>query len=209
VGERASYDGLADWYDEFVHHRVVEFTAEVAQLLERLLGQGNGRLLDLGCGSGAFVPAVSRLGWSVVGIDASEDQLRVARQRVGEMAEDTVLTSTDIEPWEGLVTEASRVLRTGGAFVHIGVHPCFVGPHSVLREEDGALVLGPGYRIRERQFGLSAFQKGGVRARVGAAHVPLDDLVNAVISAGLALEHVEEAGTRDLPPLFGLRARRV
>ena len=75
----ARYDGTADWYD-------TEFLGDLhdhglgAGL--RLLGPGPGRLLDLGCGTGAHTAVFrDRGGWHVTGIDASEDMLRRARYR--------------------------------------------------------------------------------------------------------------------------------
>jgi SAM-dependent methyltransferase len=221
-----AYDAIADWYDDYVHGVAAPFTAEVERLVRDLLGRGDGKLLDVGCGGGAFIPLATELGWSVVGVDVSEEQLRVARKRVGVLAAElvqadatqlpfeeesfdavlTVLTSTDVEPWERLVAEAARVLRPGGAFVHIGLHPCFVGPHAVTR--DGVLTIGEGYQERRRQVDLPAFKPDGVRARVGATHVPLEDLLGALIESGLHLERVLERPQQETPLLLALRAGR-
>jgi SAM-dependent methyltransferase len=223
VAEQAAYDGLADWYDTYL----VRQREYVQPLVRELVGSGRGRCLDIGCGGGAYIPALVDLGWQVVGVDESVDQLRVARERAGDLVEDllqadatelpfedrsfdaavAIGVSTDIEPWERMVAEAARVLRPGSPFVHIGVHPCFVGPHSLFREEDGTRVVADGYRERSRQFDRPNYARTGLRAKVGAVHVPLDDLLNAVIGAELALEKVIEAGG-DPPAFLGLRARR-
>src|SRR5215218_7649673 len=71
------YDGVADWYDQ----RVAWSTAAAAPLIARLAGQGSGWCLDVGCGAGVHLAALAEGGWSVVGVDASADQLRVARRR--------------------------------------------------------------------------------------------------------------------------------
>jgi SAM-dependent methyltransferase len=226
VEGRAAYDGIAEWYDNYVHGAAASFTAEVEQLVRDLLGRGERPLLDLGCGGGAFIPVATELGWSVVGVDVSAEQLRIARERVGALAVElvqadatrlpfddasfeavlTVLTSTDVEPWERLVAEAARVLRPGGSFVHVGLHPCFVGPHAITH--DGVLTIGEGYRERKRQFDLPAFKPDGVRARVGATHVPLEDLLGAVIHSQLQLERVLERPQQNTPLLLAVRARR-
>ncbi len=39
-------------------------------------------------------------------------------------------------------------------------------------------------------------------------HLPLADFLNAILDAGLRLEHVEEPGDEDYPLLLGLRAVR-
>ena len=219
------YDGLADWYEEYVNRPTGVLLGEDGRLVRELLPPGPGRLLDHGCGGGRFFALFAELGWSVVGVDASPDQLRVAKPRAGAIGAELVLAdatelpfddasfdavaqvlvSTDIEPFERLAGEAGRVLRPGGVFVHVGTHPCFVGPHSV-RREDGQLV-GAGYRERARQFDLPAYHPEGVRRKVGAVHVPLDDLLNGLVAAGLSLERAVEAGGEP-PVFFGVRARR-
>jgi SAM-dependent methyltransferase len=74
------YDGLADEYDAFVDE-TSPFYALTTQALRRLLGGGDGRCLDVGCGGGHVLDVPIELGWQPVGIDASRDQLRVARRR--------------------------------------------------------------------------------------------------------------------------------
>lgn len=43
-----------------------------------------GRLLDLACGTGRHSVEFSRMGWTVTGVDASEEMLRAARANLGE-----------------------------------------------------------------------------------------------------------------------------
>jgi hypothetical protein len=43
---------------------------------------------------------------------------------------------------------------------------------------------------------------------VGAWHIPLADLLNAVVSAGLRLERTVEIGPGGVPELFGFVAMR-
>jgi ubiquinone/menaquinone biosynthesis C-methylase UbiE len=77
------YDGLAKWYEEFRP----ALGDEELEALARLLGPGEGRCLDLGCGTGLPTAAVADLGWSVVGVDVSSDLLGVARRRGLEVLE--------------------------------------------------------------------------------------------------------------------------
>jgi SAM-dependent methyltransferase len=125
----ARYDGLADWYDREV--RRLQLTTTATETLARLLGPGAGRCLDLGCGSGVAVPAVAGLGWRVVGIDLSGDQLRVAREQAGALPFDdgsfeavvSLMTHTDLDDPGSAFAEAARVLQSGGRFVYVGPHP--------------------------------------------------------------------------------------
>jgi hypothetical protein len=64
---------VADWYDE----HVAWSTAAAAPVVARLAGRGSGWCLDVGCGTGVHLTALAEMGWSVVGADASADQLRL------------------------------------------------------------------------------------------------------------------------------------
>ena len=217
------YDGLAEWYEEF---RPALGDQEL-EALERLLGRGNGHCLDLGCGTGLPTAAVAELGWSVVGVDVSSDLLGVARRRGLEVLEASaealpfddasfdaaisIWTHTDIDDFPAAVAEVARVLRPGAPFVYVGVHPCFVGPHSLYVSAEGVPKLGDGYRRTGRYDG-SAFGVGnpdGVRIRVGAVHLTLGGLFEAFTTAGFVVERFEElARERDYPHVLALRMRR-
>lgn len=223
----ARYDGLAEWYDDFI--RGLGLTRTELEVLERLLGSGSGRCLDLGCGTGIALPALAGLGWSPVGVDISADQLRLAEERAEAAGAELLLadaadlpfpdesfaavvslvTHTDFDDAATVFREAARVLRPGGRFVYVGVHPCFVSP-TVERREDGPDLLHEGYRRRGWWYDSPGFKFGreGVRGRVGVNHLPLADFLNAILDAGFALERVEEPGELDYPTLLALRAER-
>jgi SAM-dependent methyltransferase len=223
----ARYDGLAEWYDGFI--RAAGLSAVELDVLERLLGHGPGRCLDLGCGTGVALPALAALGWTTVGVDVSADQLRVARERAQAAGAELVLadaaalpfedssfdavaslvTHTDFEDASAVFAEAARVLRPGGRLVYAGVHPCFVAP-TVQRRDDGPHLLHPGYRRRGWWHEAPGFRLGreGVRGRAGVNHLPLADFLNALLDAGLRPERFEEPGEDDYPLLLAVRARR-
>jgi SAM-dependent methyltransferase len=218
----ARYDGLADWYQEFRP----ALSEEELSALARLLGPGNGRCLDLACGTGLPTEAVAGLGWSVVGVDVSADLLEVARARGLEVvqapADDlpledasfdaavSVLTHTDVDEFAEAVAEVARVLKPAAPFVYVGVHPSFVGPHSVFIGAEGVPELHEGYRP-SRRYDASApgvANPDGVRARVGGVHLTLHDFFAAFTDAGFRIERFEEIGERGYPHIVALRARR-
>ena len=220
----ARYDGHADWYDE----GIAAYSATATPLLLRLVETGPGKCLDVGCGTGAHLAALAGVGWSVVGVDASADQLRVARRRpvspgtalvqadsaglpFADGAMDLVVSEfihTDVDDFAALAAETSRVLRPDGRFVYVGLHPCFTGPLAEQPRADGARVVHPGYRKATWRSSGPGTVAGGLASRVGFRHLPLADLLMSVLDAGLVLAHVEEGGNLDPPDLLALVARR-
>ena len=221
MSNAARYDGLAEWYEDFRP----ELSVPELEALERLLGRGAGRCLDVGCGTGVSIEAAAELGWSMVGVDVSPDLLEVARRRglaVREAAASalpfeaasfeaaiSVWTHTDLA-FAAAVAEVARVLRLEAPFVYIGAHPCFVGPHSAFVAAEGVPEFHPGYRP-SREYDASApgvANPEGLRARVGGTHLTLHDFFAAFSAAGFVIERFEELGDRDYPHVIALRARR-
>jgi SAM-dependent methyltransferase len=214
----AAYDAHADWYDAYVTGHAARHTERTTAALRATLGPGPGVCLDLGCGTGVHAAALRALGWHVVGVDLSREQLRHARHRVPVAVADVrrlpvpakaidaavaTLIHTDVEDWDGTLREVARVLRPGGRFVYVGVHPCFVGPFA--ERAGGRVCIHPGYG----RSGLTFEGPGignGIRPRVGVWHRPLAEVINAVFAAGLSLTRVEELSEGSTPDLLVLEA---
>ena len=221
----ARYDGIADWYDEMIHGAGASVTAQVEELVRGLLGRGPGSCLDVACGGGVVLPTLFELGWEVTGVDVSEDQLRVARGRIASeatlvradaaalpFADETfdaalcVLAHSDMDAYEDVAVELARVLRPGATLVHVGTHPCFVGPFALPRSDQPPL-LHAGYHETQRVVGAVGHRPGGLRIKVGERHLPLAALLNSVLEAGFALRRVAES-REDPPLLFAFAAER-
>ncbi len=215
AGSRAHYDEWADWYEQYITGDAQSFTERTGDVLADALGPGAGPLLDLACGTGIHGRILSTLGWTPFGFDLSVGQLRHARRRMpvaiaeasalplrpGTVAAvAAVLCHTDIEDYALTSFAVSRALRTGGIFAHVGVHPCFVGAFAD-RTNPPAITITPGYWERERRF---EEQWRGVRARVGARHIPLGELLDSFIRAGLTIDRVIEAGA-PTPDILAVR----
>jgi SAM-dependent methyltransferase len=223
VGARVSaYDGSADWYDE----HCAAFTLQATAAIRKLVGPGGGRCLDVGCGTGLHLATLVDLGWAVVGVDSSGDQLRRARERAGDKIElveadatdlpfpddtfDAVLTAfthTDIDDFGALLRETARVLRPRGRLAFVGLHPCFVGPHARFVGDDDPPELHPGYDDRRRRYEAPGVSPEGLRARVGAVHLPLGELMQAFLSTGFSLHAFEELGDGLYPRVIAIGAR--
>jgi SAM-dependent methyltransferase len=122
----------------------------------------------------------------------------------------SIFTHTDVDDFAGLVREVVRVLRPGAPFVYIGVHPCFIGPHSVYAVDRQVPELQPGwYRLTGRYTEAPGISRSsGLRIQVGASHLPLGLFLQTFLDAGLQLERVVEPAEREYPFGLGLRWRR-
>lgn len=215
----AAYDPFADWYNDYMSPAVSgEYIERLHGVLGGLLGPGSGTCLDVCCGTGAHAAVLEQLGWTPIGVDLSRGQLRHARDRLPVAAADAtrlpiadgsvsavscVLASTDMPDYPGAVREIARVLRPGGVFAHVGLHPCYVGSFAD-RTDPERITIDQRYGDRSRSF--DSWNATGVRSRVGAWHVPLSDLLNAFTVAGLHLVRTTESGAADIPDMFGIRA---
>jgi SAM-dependent methyltransferase len=215
---QATYDEIADWYAEYVGGEAGPFGERVNGLLETLLGNGTGVCVDIGCGTGARAQTIQRLGWRLVGVDVSTRQLRHAnhlkvtgdatRLPIKDAIADAVtciLCHTDVPDYRAVIKEASRIGK--GVFVHIGVHPAFTGAFAD-RTDPARVVVDATYHRRERRW--DSFTPKGVRAKVGAWHTPLDELLNAFVDAGWAIAKVHESSDEGaLPDLLGVKAYKA
>jgi SAM-dependent methyltransferase len=214
------YDDVVDWYEDFRP----SLNDDEVGAIRRFLGRGRGRCLDLGCGTGVAIPELIRLGWTVVGVDVSEEMLSRARAFGAELhrapaealpfddasfdAAVSIWMHTDVDDFSAILREAARVLRPGAPFAYIGAHPCFVGPHSRFIAAEGVPELHPGYRRTERYDGGPAIGPDGLRAKVGATHLPLGLFVQSFLDAGFQIHRFEELGSREYPYVVALRCRR-
>lgn len=215
---RSRYDGHADWYDSWNQPHAEHNAPQVLELL----GPGEGLCLDLGCGSGHYFDALTATGRTVIGLDRSADQLRIAQSRCptilqgdaaalpfgdGTFAAVAALwISTDVEDFCAVAAETARVLTPGGLLAFYGAHPCFNGPH-VQWMEDGGVLAHPTYR--QAGWHKEAPWWGNyVRRRVGMRHHPLAELLNAFATTELVIEHVAEFGDKAVPTILAIRARK-
>jgi len=211
----ARYDGLADWYDS-----AFAGPGPARATVLGLLGDGPGKLLDVGCGTGAHTKAMAEGSRSVTGVDISDDQLRLARARGLDVVradaaavpfEDaqfdaavSMWTHTDVDEFGVALHEIARVLRADAPFVYLGAHPCFVGPHSKYVHAEGVPELHSGYRRTGRYVDGPGITPDGIRIKVGATHVPLGLFLQAFLDAGFALERFEEPEEREYPHMLAL-----
>ena len=147
--------GYGEWAPTY--ERTVEDAMDLA-LLERLQTiDWAGQVADLGCGTGRTGAWLASRGVTAIdGVDVTPEMLDAARERAvfrslreGDVAAtgldsgayDLVTSSlvdehlADVAP---MYREAARLLRAGGAFVHVGFHPHFIMASGMPTHYDGA-----------------------------------------------------------------------
>ena len=141
----ASWGEVASWYDKHLNEADTYHEKVLLPNLLRLVDGNTGeRILELACGQGYFTRALAKTGAHVEGIDIAPELIAIAQKESPEIpfyvgsaddlsqfknaSFDKVLMSLaiqNIENVEGVVMEAFRILKPGGAF-HIAMnHPAF------------------------------------------------------------------------------------
>jgi ubiquinone/menaquinone biosynthesis C-methylase UbiE len=204
-----TWSDIADWYDDLVetgsgpHEMAVETLLGLAPPLAGL------RVLDVACGTGLATRALVAAGaGAVTGTDSSAAMLDRARSHGGEetyvvddaqtlatFADSSVdgvtcqLALMDIPDLDRALAAVHRVLRPGGWFGFVIAHPCFLGRGAGPAVVDGRpVVVVPEYL--EERFWRSANPQGVRRA--GQHHRTVSTYLNALVTAGFALEEVVE-----------------
>lgn len=220
---KAAYDEIADWYeDDFLRGQTPELDGDpigIDHALRELLGRGTGTCLEIGCGTGIHAARVRELGRRPVGVDLSAGMLRHAAGRLPVARADAtllpvrsasidtaiaVMVHTDMPDYPAVLHEVARVLRPGGRFIHIGVHPCFCGGFAD-RTDPASVIIGPGYL--DGYWTTASWTDRGLRDKVGATHRPLPSLLDTFLAAGLVLERFREGG-HPVPTTFSIAARK-
>jgi SAM-dependent methyltransferase len=216
----AAYDEIADWYEgEFLPRTSAEDPLGIDRSLRDLLGPGDGRCLEIGCGTGVHAASVRALGWTPFGVDISAGMLRHAQGRLACARADAgrlplgdasvaaaiaMMVHTDMPAYPAVLREVARVVRPGGVFVHVGVHPCFCGGFADRSDPD-AVVIRQGYA--DGHWTKESWTDQGIRDKVGATHVPLSELLTSTLAAGFVLEAVTE-GDGPTPVVLAARWRK-
>lgn len=219
----AAYDEIADWYAEWVGGPENDYSKRVKLQLQQLLGRPTDGdvCVDIACGTGVRAEILRGLGWRAVGVDLSAGQLRHAAKvmpvvvgdatalpmvEAGADAVICVLAHSDMPDYAAAVREAARILKPGGTFVHVGIHPAFSGAFAD-RSDASRVIVDGSYHRRERRF--DSWTAEGVRSRIGAWHIPVAELVQLVIDVGLTLTKVaESSGDGAVPDIMSIAARK-
>lgn len=223
-----SWEHVAGWYDDLLERRGSDHhTAVVLPGVLRLLDpQTDQRILDVACGQGLLARELTQAGATVIGVDASPSLIEAARKRVPRGAEffvadarelgrlrteqeldpcdgaACVLAAMNFDPIEPAFGAIASMLRPGGRFVLVILHPAFRVPGRTAwvwrTEPDGSTVqsrqidayLSPASHPITMNPGEVA--RGKRPITTWTHHRPLSAYINALGEAGLLVDRVEE-----------------
>ncbi len=235
------WEHVATWYDSLLedrvsdHHERVILPGTVRLLAPSPRGEGD-RILDVACGQGILCRRLADLGARVVGVDASPSLIERAKKigggerceyavadarRLGERdlgtfdAAACVMAIMNIEPTGPVFAGVAKVLKPGGRFVMVMLHPAFRSPGQTawewataqphpfakrdpanrpqpqpkqFRRVDG--YLSP--RQREIVMNPGAVAAGKPPVVTLTFHRPIQTYVAALAEAGLRVDALEE-----------------
>lgn len=198
VSNREGYDRWASFYDAYPNPTVAADEEAFPRVWSRLRGV---RVLEIGCGTGRHTSKLVEQGNEVVGIDASREMLRIARERVGEhrvtLICDDFVASTALEEasFDGAITslvlehiddldlvtrKIARVLRPGGQWFLSEIHPARTAKGTFAHFRDPS----NGQDVHLTSYAHSAESIECAAARAGLALQATDDVLGSEALAG-------------------------
>ncbi len=228
----AGWDSVSDWYGDYQASSKSDHFSEV--IIPGAIGMLNlktgERVLDIACGEGRIAAAMTDLGAQVSGVDASPGLIQAAQARklprsqftvgdarqLGNLPEEftaepynaasCVMALMNINPISDVLEGASRLLKPGGRFVAVILHPSFRSPgisswgwegskaskqkqyrrvDSYLSSKTEPIIMNPG-----------EVASGKKPVQTFTHHRPLESYVKAFAAAGLLLDDLEEWPSR-------------
>ena len=91
------YKGFARIYDSLMHDAPYGvWAAQIDRWMKKNPGDGQGIILDLGCGTGSVSVLMAEKGYSIIGVDSSEDMLAAAQAKTASRKADVMFIRQDI-----------------------------------------------------------------------------------------------------------------
>ena len=213
-----SWSNVAEWYDGLIEGEKGTYQADLIlpNLLRLVAPAAGDRILDIACGQGFFARAFAEKGAVVTGADISGELIKLAQEHSPksvsfhvapadklDFAKDAsfnkaviVLALQNIDQFAGALSEASRILETGGRLFLVLNHPAFRIPKGSAWKWDEKAAAQ--YRRIDTYMSESKVEidmtPGAKSAKTSTVtfHRPLQSYFKALGKAGLAVVRLEE-----------------
>jgi SAM-dependent methyltransferase len=197
--------GLLDWDHNAYYHR----------LLLRQLPNPCTRVLDVGCGAGAFAAELAKRAEHVDALDRSPVMIEAARQMtpanvtciLGDVMRgplpaehyDAIVSVTALHhlPLDDALRRLSRALRPGGVLAAVALPR-----HDLARELPAELLAATGHRVLGVAFAVLRASGHGGWYRLGPSHATMPKVLDPLLTTRQVRQHA----TATLP---GAQVRRL
>lgn len=191
------FDKIAPYYDFFKQHR--DYSAEAAQL-SKVIRRHNAsaqRVVELGCGTGSLMKQLSKQGYTVAGVDASNEMLRIAAEKLPDVTELHVATFDTYR----LQQASDAVVWVDGAIGYVPTEKMQNTLEHIVKasfDGEGVLVIEPWYTKETWRPGhnhLITHQtpSGDIYTRLSHGHEDGSMDFHHLIATGEGVEHVASA----------------
>jgi SAM-dependent methyltransferase len=204
------WEDHADWWiDGFTEGADPEYVEQILPMAREELA-GFDRVLDVGCGDGQISRLLASGGATVVGIDPTWNQIRIAHERGGGAAfvragaaelpvADASLDAAvaclvfeHIDDVDGAIAEVARVVRPGGRFSFFLNHPLIQTPGSYWIDDHTVDPPEQYWRVGPYLAEQSFVEQVEQGVFIRFVHRPLSRYLNALADHGLLLERMVE-----------------
>jgi ubiquinone/menaquinone biosynthesis C-methylase UbiE len=201
--------------------------------MKRLIGDVKGkRLLDAGCGFGAYSLYCARQGAMVTGVDISELMIETAKKEAAREDLDIDFRVLDVTNLEGISSETfdmaissvaisfgmptffkemSRVLKKGGILCYSEVHPILGAGHNETRDDNEVYVIDSYFKrgVRSAKNAFGKRDQSDADYEWQWEHNTLQDFSVALRDAGFLIETLlEPEPEQELKELHPVRFKR-
>lgn len=211
-----SWNKIAREYDKLITRgdffREQLLNPTVNALLPYLNGK---RILDAGCGQGYLAHAMHTKGASVIGIDAAENLIKIAKEHYTESDSlafsvhdlkkpltffngsfDGVIANMvlmDFDPIEGTMNELGRITKAGGFFIFSILHPIFIC--GAVRKNFSELLRRESPHYELKRYASPFAKKWRVHTTshdTDIYHRPIEYYVHTLREAGFCITDIRE-----------------
>jgi ubiquinone/menaquinone biosynthesis C-methylase UbiE len=199
---QAAYDELAEEYAARIDTKPHNAYYERPAMLSLLPDVHGMRVVDAGCGPGVYAEWLVRNGAEVIALDANENMVRLAKQRLGDTAQvvqanleeplDFLAASSYnvvlaplvmdyVKDWRATFREFHRVLKIKGILVFSMEHP--------FTKFDDHRETSNYHKIELVEYTWRGF---GKPVRVPSYRRPLSEVLNPLIEVGFSIDRIVE-----------------